>query len=146
MHRTFFTFAAFVTGSMMEGYPGHLVNFACKFPQLNAALLALPSRPRQILTPHRPHTLPHRSPPSRRHRPLPPSCRRSRPWDRRSRPRSRPRQTLLPHAASLVVPIISSTFFSKSAIAKFCNARQTKMAVVDSNIQHRHVTLKNHCT
>ena len=48
-------------------------------------------------------------------------------------------------AASLVVPTISSTFSPKSAIAKFHNARQTKMAVVDSNIQHRHVTLKIHC-
>ena len=48
-------------------------------------------------------------------------------------------------AASLVDPTISS-FCSKSAIAKFRNARQSKMAVIDSNIQHKHVTLKNHCT
>ena len=26
------------------------------------------------------------------------------------------------------------------------DVRQTKMAVVDSNIQHRHVALTNHCT
>ena len=81
-----------------------------------------------------------------RHQPSPPSCRRSRLRDGWSRPRSRPRRTLSPPAASLVVPTISSTFSSKSAIGKFRNACQTKMADVDSNIQHRHVTLKNHCT
>ena len=84
-----------------------------------------------------------------RHQPSPPSCRRSRPRDRRdrrSRPWSRPRRTLSLPAASLVVSTISSTFSSKSAIAKFRNAHQTKMANVDSNIQHRHVTLKKHCT
>ena len=48
----------------------------------------------------------------------------------------------------LVVTTISSTFFSKvkSAITKFRNARQTKMTDVNSNIQHRHVTFKYHCT
>ena len=74
---------------------------------------------------------------------------RSRPRDRRDRrscPRSRPRRTRSPPAASLVIPTISSTFSSNSAIEKFRNARQTKMADVDSNIQHRQVTLKNHCT
>ena len=84
-----------------------------------------------------------------RHQPSPPSCRRIRPRhrrDRRSRRRSCPRRTLSPPAASLVAPTISSTFSSKSAIAKFRNAHQTKMAHVDSNIQHRYVTLKNHCT
>ena len=81
-----------------------------------------------------------------RQQPSAPSCRRSRPRDRRSRPRSRLRRTLSPPAASLVVPTISSTFSSKSTIAKFRNTRQTKMADVDSNIQHRHVTLKNYCT
>ena len=195
----------------MEDCPGnlvHLVNSASKrCPQ------ALPSRSHQILTPFRPYTLPHRSPPSRSslviavvlspvsspgppeppvsfpvssppdsvairrfstsrphhlfnmaevdcirtfvrihhhtgrrrlvpQQPSPPSCCRSRPRDRRSRPR----WTLSPPAASLVVPTISSTFSSKSAIAKFRNARQTKMANVDSNIQHRYVTLTNHCT
>ena len=79
-----------------------------------------------------------------RHQPSLPSCRRSRPRDRRDR-RSRPCRTLSPPAASLVILTISSTFSSKSAIAKFRNARQTKMADVDSNIQHRQVTLKNHC-
>ena len=80
------------------------------------------------------------------HQPSPPSCRRSRPRDCRSRPRSCLHRTLSPHAASLVVPTISSMFSSKSTIAKFRIARQKKMANVDSNIQHRHVTLKNHCT
>ena len=80
-----------------------------------------------------------------RHQPSPPSCHRSRPRDRRDR-RSRPHRTLSPPATSLVVPTISSTFSSKSAVAKFRNARQTKMADVDSAIQHRQVTLKNHCT
>ena len=75
-----------------------------------------------------------------RHQPSPPSCRRSRSRDRRSHPRSHPRRTLSPPAASLVVPTISSTFSSKSAIAKFRNARQTKMADIDLNLQHRHVT------
>ena len=117
MHWAFFTFAAFVTGSMMEGYPGHLVQQQSVY-------------------------ITHRSPPSRSSpafaavlspvlSPGPPS-----------RPRSRPRRSLSPHAASLIVPIISSTFSLKSAIAKFRNARQTKMADVDSNTQHRHVTLK----
>ena len=81
-----------------------------------------------------------------RHQPPSPSYRRSRFGGRRSRPRSRPRRTLSPPAASLVIPTISSTFSSKSAIAKLRNARQTKMADVDSNIQHTQVTLKNHCT
>ena len=76
------------------------------------------------------------------HQPSPPSCRWSRPRDRRSCPR----RTLSPPAASLVVPNISSTFSSKSAISKFRIARQTKMADVDSNIQHRQVTSKNHRT
>ena len=49
-------------------------------------------------------------------------------------------RTLSPPTASLVVLTISSTFSSKSTIAKFCNARQTKMADIDSNIQHRQVT------
>ena len=39
--------------------------FRIKIPQLNAALQVLPTRPHQILTPIRPYTLPHRSPPSR---------------------------------------------------------------------------------
>ena len=39
MHRAFFTFAAFLTGSMMEGCPGHLVqqpsgHSTCWFPPL----------------------------------------------------------------------------------------------------------------
>ena len=80
-----------------------------------------------------------------RHQPSPPCCRRSRPRDCRDC-RSRPRRTLSPPAASLVVSTISSMFSSKSTIGKFRNARQTKMADVDSNMQHRHVTLKNHCT
>ena len=80
-----------------------------------------------------------------RHQPSPPSCRQPRLRDRQDR-RSHPRRTLSPPAASLVVPTISSTFSSKSAIEKFRNARQTKMANVDSNIQHIQVTLKNHCT
>ena len=83
------------------------------------------------------------SPVSVRHQPpSPPSCRRS----RFRGCRSRPRRTLSPPATFLVVPTISSTFSSKSAIAKFCNDRQTKMTNVDSNIQHRYVPLKNHCT
>ena len=190
MHRAFFTFAAFVTGSMMEGCPGHLVHLVNSATKRCPSCAAISSSSnsnsvsfirihyptgRRRLVHHQP------SPPScRRSRPLlkvchrkisqcspnkdgerrlytnlrphtlsnwsPPSCYRSRPQDHRSRPRSRPRLTLSPPAASLVVPTISSTFSSKSAIAKFRNARQTKMADVDSNIQHRHVTLKNHCT
>ena len=93
MHRTFFTFAAFVTGSMMKGCPGHLVhlvNSASKFRQLNAALQAQPFRPLQILTPFvRIHYLTDRRR-LVRHQPSPPSCRRSRPQDRRSRPVSSP--------------------------------------------------------
>ena len=86
-----------------------------------------------------------------RHQPSPLSFHRSRSRDCRncwSRPRSRPRWTLAPPAASLIVSTstISATFSSKTAIAKFRNARQTRMADVDSNIQHRHVTLKNHCS
>ena len=50
-------------------------------------------------------------------------------------------------ASASLVPTISSTFFTFArSIAKFRNARQTKMADVDSNVQHRQVTLKNHCT
>ena len=59
---------------------------------------------------------------------------------------SSPPDSVATTVATLVVPTISSTFSSKSAIAKFRNARQTKMVVVDSNIQHRHLTLKIHCT
>ena len=44
---------------------------------------------------------------------------------------------LSPPAASLVVLTISSTFSSKSTIAKFRKAHQTKVADIDSNIQHR---------
>ena len=67
-------------------------------------------------------------------------------WSRFRGRQSRPRRTRSPSAASLVVPTITSTYSSKSAIAKLRNARETKMADVDSNIQHRQVTLKNHCT
>ena len=112
-------------------------------PQLNAALQALPSRPHQILTPFVRIHYPTGRRCLVRHQPSPPSCRRSHPRDRRSSPRSRPRRTLSPPAASLVVPTISSTFSSKVAITKF---RKTKMAGIDSHIQHRHVTLKNLCT
>ena len=59
---------------------------------------------------------------------------------------SSPPESVATAAASLVVPTIYSTFSSKSAIAKFRNARQTKMTVIDSHIQHRHITLKIHCT
>ena len=107
-------------------------------------LQALPSRPHQILTPLRPYTLPYRSPLSRSSKVvaavlLPVSS----PGLPVSSPVSSPPDSVATH---LVVSTISSTFSSKSAIAKFRNARQTKMADVDSNIQHRHVTLKNLCT
>ena len=80
MHRAFFTFAAFVTGSMMEGCPGHLVHLvnSASNPQLNDALQALPSRPHHILTPLRPYTLPTSRRRLVRHQPSPPSCRRPR--------------------------------------------------------------------
>ena len=102
----------------------------------------LPSRPHQILTPIRSYTLHHRSPPSR----------------------SSPAVAAVLSPVSSPVPPVSSppdsvatrrfssrlhnlfNVFSKSAIAKFRNVPQTKMADVDSNIQHRHITLKNHCT
>ena len=58
--------------------------------QINAALQALPSRPHEILTPLRPYTLPHRSPPSR------------------SSPAVA--AVLSPSAASLVIPTIFSTW------------------------------------
>ena len=106
--------------------------------QLNAVLQALTSRPRQILPLLRPYTLSHWSPPSRRH--LSPPRRRLSPL-RRSPPATA--------VASVVVPIISSTFLRSSPCAQFAklrNARQTKMVDGDSNIQHRQVTFKNHCS
>ena len=147
MREAFFTFAAFVTGSMMEGCPGHIVHL------VNSATTRCPSSAAisSSSNSHSPSSV-YITPPVAAvsfvtSRPSPPSCRRSRSRDRRDRrscPRSRSRRTLSPPAASLVVSTISSTFSSKSAITQLRNARQTRMADVDSNIQHRHVTLKNH--
>ena len=123
MHRAFFTFAAFVTGSMMEGCPGHLVHLVNSATKCCPSSAAISSSSNSNSL--RPCTLPHRSRRLVRHQPSPPSCRRSRPRDRQDR------LTLSPSVASLVVPTISSTFSSKSAITKFRKARQTKMADVD---------------
>ena len=144
MHGAFFTFAAFVTGSVMQGCPGHLVHLVNSATKRCPSSTAISSSSNS----NSPSSV-YITPPvtavsfvtSRRRRlvtglvPGPPV----------SLP-SHPRRTMSPSAASLVVPTIFSMFSSKSAIAKFRNVRQTRMADVDLNIQHRHVTLKNHCT
>ena len=62
MHRAFFTFAAFVTGSMMEGCPGHLVHLVNSATKRCPSSAAISSSSNSNSL--RPDTLPHRSPPS----------------------------------------------------------------------------------
>ena len=101
MHRAFFTFTRFVTGSMMEGCPGHLV-------QQQSVYITPPVAAVSFVT--------------SRHQPSLPSCRRSRFRDRRSRPR----RTLSPPATSLVVPTISSMFSSSPPSQNFAMLAKTR--------------------
>ena len=129
MHRAFFAFVTFVTGSMMKGCPGHLVhlvNSATKRYPSSAAISSSSNSnsPSSIYI-------------------TPPVAAFSFVTSRRRRlvaglvPRTAGLvpAALSPSAASLVVSPSLQRFPQKSAIAKFRNARQTKMADDDSNIQ-----------
>ena len=151
MHRAFFTFAAFITESMMEGCPGHLVHL------VNSATKRCPSSAAISFSSNSNS----------------PSCIYITPPDVAvSFVTSRRRRLvagLVPGTTGLVPgtaglgpaglcrhpPLLESSLPYLQRIprsspcaqfAKFRNAPQTKMADVDSNIQHRQVTLKNHCT
>ena len=96
---------------------------------------------RRLYTDLRPHTLPHRSPPSHSSPAVAADL--------------SPVSSSGPPVSSLPDSVATRRFssrphhlfniFLKIRLRKIRNARQTKMADVDSNIQHRHVTLKNHC-
>ena len=127
MHRAFFTFAAFVTGSKMEGCPGHLVhlvNSASKRCPSSAAISSSSNAnsPSSVYPTGRRRLV--------RHQPSPPSCHRSRTRDRRFRRRLIPPDSVAIRRFSSRPHHIFKVFL-KVHHCKISQCLPTKMADVD---------------